>query len=71
VDPLTQSLKYKTALDTGSGAVRGAENRSRTCDHLITNQMLYQLSYLGLAAPLTLRNALRKGNSAFLMACGP
>ena len=25
----------------------GAGNRSRTCDPLITNQMLYQLSYAG------------------------
>jgi hypothetical protein len=26
----------------------GAENRNRTCDPLITNEMLYQLSYFGI-----------------------
>jgi hypothetical protein len=26
----------------------GAENRNRTCDPLITNEMLYQLSYFGM-----------------------
>jgi hypothetical protein len=27
--------------------MNGAENRNRTCDLLITNQLLYRLSYFG------------------------
>ncbi len=31
----------------------GAENRTRTCDLLITRQLLYQLSYFGSTLILT------------------
>src|SRR5215212_2194131 len=38
------------------GAVAGADDRTRTGDLLITNQLLYQLSYIGLQEiPLTAR----------------
>ena len=39
---------YGCANSTARGICSGAEDRSRTDDLLITNQLLYQLSYFGL-----------------------
>jgi hypothetical protein len=33
--------------DAETGEVAGAANRTRTCDPVITNDVLYQLSYCG------------------------
>ena len=35
--------------------VCGADERTRTADLLITSELLYQLSYVGLAGPVLLR----------------
>ena len=34
-----------------SACISGADERSRTLDLLITNELLYQLSYIGIGAP--------------------
>src|SRR5438874_1534207 len=34
-------------IDTGGEEKAGAANRTRTCDPVITNDVLYQLSYCG------------------------
>jgi EamA domain-containing membrane protein RarD len=34
-------------IQGGGGSIAGAANRTRTCDPVITNDVLYQLSYCG------------------------
>lgn len=46
-DPVNKGLKLLDLLDFG-----GAPGRTRTADPLITNQVLYQLSYKGMGAPI-------------------
>jgi hypothetical protein len=43
-----QEDDYDRENSTVRGICSGAEDRSRTDDLLITNQLLYQLSYFGL-----------------------
>ena len=50
---LTQLLRVRAVLTRLAPAflvLRGAEDGTRTRDLLITNQLLYQLSYFGLTA---------------------
>ena len=46
--PLSASLAYFNPSDWCDGACNGAGRRIRTDDLLITNQLLYQLSYAGI-----------------------
>ncbi len=46
----TKSLDVKTACNAVSRVFIGADTKSRTRDLLITNQLLYQLSYAGVDA---------------------
>ena len=43
-------MKTKTALSDGLLYLIGAGDRNRTYDPIITNDVLYQLSYSGVAA---------------------
>ena len=48
-------------------AKNGAEKRSRTVDLLITNELLYQLSYFGVPLPLLVRKWQRFSKCIFLL----
>ena len=63
VAPFPPSLathQSNTPAHFGAGArlVLGAEGRNRTADTAIFSRMLYQLSYLGVAAPTGLEPAI-------------
>ena len=63
VAPFPPSLatdQSKTPAHFGAGGrpVLGAEGRNRTADTAIFSRMLYQLSYLGVAAPTGLEPAI-------------
>jgi hypothetical protein len=46
--PATKKATSKSGLFASRTArIRGADERSRTLDLLITNELLYQLSYIG------------------------
>ena len=45
---MTRQRKRVVALIAETLAISGADGRIRTADLLITNQLLYQLSYIGL-----------------------
>ena len=50
----TISRKQKTAALLGDGFVYGADNRIRTDDLVITNDVLYRLSYISVSLHATL-----------------
>ena len=54
-NPHSLELVPKTSVSTNSTnwAINGAGTRTRTADLLITNQLLYQLSYAGLLSILS------------------
>ena len=54
-----------------STEVDGASDGTRTHDHLITNQGLYQLSYTGLSVVLRVSPRGRRGESARALSGGP
>lgn len=43
-----RTQKQKAPEITLRSSILGADSRIRTCDPLITNEMLYQLSYTGI-----------------------
>lgn len=49
-------------LLSGAFLLTGADNRSRTYDLLITNELLYQLSYVGLNSVLIIAFFNSRGN---------
>ena len=48
--PSQNDLRRETEVPRRLESLDGADERTRTVDLLITNQLLYQLSYIGLSS---------------------